>query len=395
MLKIRLDGRLQQFLKDYEVDLENHHHDIMLKLEGLSHEIPYLEENDFPRPTHYSKIATKIREQNEFIAVVGMGGSALVPEMLYHLLPKKGKAPKLVFFNTPDPIDFAAKMQELELRKTFVIVLSKTGSTIETHMMAQRLMVKIRNEGLDTSRKFLFIIGDKDSSIKQLAQSIQAPMLPYGSKISGRFSAFNEACLILVEAMGADGNAYLDGGKKIIKSIKEDKTLASPYQSAIALFNAYQKGVHASALMSYGEKFRAFNNWYLQLISESLCKNKKGIFPIVATGPQFHHDILQLILDGPELTFNTILHYAEDTIPEGPLEVLFSKQKDNINTLLQNQGKGYRFIEIGTIDETNIGKLVMHFIFEVILLGILLGIRPTGQPAIEKAKLELRELVRK
>jgi glucose-6-phosphate isomerase len=395
MLKVGLSGLLQQSLEEYEVNLENLHHDVMMKLESNSHNIPYLEKNDFPSPKHHRKIAERVLSHNSTVAVVGMGGSVLVPEMIYNLLPKDDGAPEFVFFNTPDPDDFNKKLQKLPFKKTFVVVLSKTGSTIETHMMAQRLVVNMRNNGIDVSKKFLFIIGDLDGSIKHLAQSINASTIPYGSKISGRFSAFSDPCIMLAEMMGADTSAYLEAAKKVVNSLREDKTQALAYQSAVAIFTAYQQGARASTLMAYGEKFKVFGEWYAQLMAESLAKNKEGMFPLIGIGPRFHHDTLQLVLDGPSSNFNTIVHYNDDAVPDAPLEVLFSKQRDNLHTLLQNQNIGYRLIEIGNISESSIGNLIMHFIFEVIILGFLLGVQPTGQPAVERAKAELRELVKK
>ena len=52
--------------------------------------------------------------------------------------------------------------------------------------------------------------------------------------------------------------------------------------------------------MTYSDALYYFGKWYLQLWSESLGKNNKGITPIHAVGTTDQHSQLQLYLDGPK-----------------------------------------------------------------------------------------------
>src|SRR5581483_5805344 len=69
------------------------------------------------------------------VLVIGIGGSALGPQLVSHALghPRKDKLAAVFFDNTdPDGIDYVLAGLRGKLGKTLVIVISKSGGTAET-----------------------------------------------------------------------------------------------------------------------------------------------------------------------------------------------------------------------------------------------------------------------
>jgi glucose-6-phosphate isomerase len=50
-----------------------------------------------------------------------------------------------------------------------------------------------------------------------------------------------------------------------------------------------------------------------------------------------------------------------------------------------------RSIAIARLDERVMGALLMHFMLETIIMGLMMGIDPFDQPAVEQSKVLTRE----
>ena len=93
--------------------------------------------------------AQKVRENFEYFVVLGIGGSALGPiaiqQALNHLhynelsKEKRNGCPKLYVEDNVDPERMAALFDVIEIEKTCINIISKSGSTSET--MTQYLIL--------------------------------------------------------------------------------------------------------------------------------------------------------------------------------------------------------------------------------------------------------------
>lgn len=104
----------------------------------------------------------KIDQKNQFSTMVciAIGGSDLGPRA-HHLalnhLAKKGR--KVYFVSNVDPDDAAMILREIDLKKTLVSIVSKSGTTLETATNEEFFRKRFRDAGLKPEEHFIAITG--------------------------------------------------------------------------------------------------------------------------------------------------------------------------------------------------------------------------------------------
>lgn len=118
---------------------------------------------------------------------VGIGGSDLGPRALYHALAAYALPGRTVrFIANVDPDDAAGVLRGLDLSRTLVNVVSKSGSTLETMTNEELVRAALREAGLDPARHCLAVTG-QGSPMDNPARYLRSfYMYDY---IGGRYSA--------------------------------------------------------------------------------------------------------------------------------------------------------------------------------------------------------------
>ena len=105
----------------------------------------------------------KIDKENKFtdLIQVAIGGSDLGPRAHYialqHLL-KKGR--RVHFISNVDPDDAATILNSVDLKKTLVLIVSKSGSTLETLSNDELVRARFKAQGLKPEEHFVSITGE-------------------------------------------------------------------------------------------------------------------------------------------------------------------------------------------------------------------------------------------
>lgn len=102
----------------------------------------------------------KINQENRFQSVitVAIGGSDLGPRALHVALQHLCQQGRQAFFvSNVDPDDAARVVSQVDLKKTLVIVVSKSGTTIETVTNEELLREQFRKAGLKPEDHFLCV----------------------------------------------------------------------------------------------------------------------------------------------------------------------------------------------------------------------------------------------
>ncbi|NOX26306.1 MAG: glucose-6-phosphate isomerase [Deltaproteobacteria bacterium] len=118
---------------------------------------------------------------------VGIGGSDLGPRALYLALAAcRIPARQVHFISNVDPDDAAAVLKNLDLSRTLVNVVSKSGSTLETLTNEELVRSAFRRAGLEPQNHFIAVTG-KGSPMDDPARYLRSfYMFDY---IGGRYSA--------------------------------------------------------------------------------------------------------------------------------------------------------------------------------------------------------------
>jgi glucose-6-phosphate isomerase len=137
-------------------------------------------------------------------------------------------------------------------------------------------------------------------------------------------------------------------------------------------------------------------------------QERHGTQPVAAAGPVDQHSLLQLFLDGPADKLLTLIAPATagtgprvpDEYRSDPLigylagrtvgDLTDCQQRATAETFARN-GRPVRTLAIDRLDERTMGALMMHFMLETIIMGLMLDLDPFDQPAVEQSKILTRE----
>lgn len=321
------------------------------------------------------------------ILLVGMGGAINNPKAVIDYLPKKGKS--FLYLDTTDPVRFQQICDRLNFQDTGVLVISKSGNTLETNALAHALRKKFIAHGITSLKAhFVFITSrDNTSELATFANEIGAIKLPH-AEIGGRFAAFSNIVFLPLMLAGYDCKSYCMGAIQTLNDFFEFQDSSRVVKELAFLMNASSnRDMHVS--ISYNYQLCGYLELYDQIFGESLGKNGFVITPVSAIAPQIQHSQLQLYLDGKANKFFTILSIENSdeqiVYHNKTLQQLTNIQSEAFFATLAEANLPCRMIKLSP-DLYSLGNLIMGTILETILLGIYHDINPFGQPAVEGMK---------
>ena len=337
--------------------------------------------------------------------VLGIGGSALGARALQKAFyPEQDLpcacGPKLWIADNVDALTLGAWLERLPLAETCVVAISKSGGTIET--MAQYFLVRERlQKSLGAAWKdHLVLVTDvAKGALREEAQRLGAASLPVPDYLGGRYSVFSAVGLLPAGFLGMDWKALLAGAQKA----GEDAARPDSAAAHLALWNVELMAAGYSQLIffSYIPLWNYVGAWFSQLWAESLGKAGKGSQPVPAVGVTDQHSINQMFLDGPR--DKGCIFLTAPGLPKGPAfgpdlpEQWGYLAGKRFGDLLDAEALGTRMAlvrhqvpllhaELGATDEEAAGRFMGLCMAGTYLTGLMLGINPLDQPAVELGK---------
>ena len=180
---------------------------------------------------------------------------------------------------------------------------------------------------------------------------------------------------------------------------KKKKLLAENISKISEMY--LSKHISSIILLSYSPQLFDFSYWCQQMLAESLGKRGKGLLPIVSVGPQDHHSLLQLYLDGPKdkmfyvlssknlYNFKVGVNYLDKQmkfLKNKKLNQIILSQRDALVETLKKKGIPFREIHINNFSEEALGELFSYFMLETAMIGKLINVNPFNQPLVESVK---------
>ncbi len=360
------------------------------------------------------EMGKKIRRGFQHFVLIGIGGSSLGAETLFHALkgplynsnPHRG-GPTFHVMDNVDPVKTAEILEETNSAKTCFCVVSKSGSTAES--MANFLITLEVLEaavGRDQARKqVVFITDPEKGALRELAREEGFQALEVPPNVGGRFSVLSAVGLLPAAVLGLDVKALLAGAARALEACKTRSLETNPAWVIAALHYLHHtlEGRSISVMMAYHERLATFADWYRQLWAESLGKEGQGQTPIKAVGAVDQHSQIQLYNDGPKDKIITFLHVEEfakeveipSLYPEKPslsylgghtLGGLLNNELIGTAAALAKNGVPSLVVTIPQVNEEVMGKLFMVYEMATALSGHLYGINPFDQPGVEEGK---------
>lgn len=220
---------------------------------------------------------------------VGIGGSDLGPRAIYLALRAFQLEHRRVhFISNVDPDDTAAVLRELDLSRTLVNVVSKSGTTLETMTNEELVRNAYSRAGLDANRHFLAVTGagtPMDDPVKYLRTF---HMFDY---IGGRFSVTSMVGgLLLGFALGYENFREFLRGAARIDLAAENPDLKNNIPLLLALLGIWNRNFldyPSLAILPYSQALSRFVAHVQQCDMESNGKsvNRLGEPVNYQTGP--------------------------------------------------------------------------------------------------------------
>ena len=372
---------------------------------------------------YVKEFASMIEGRFDNVLVLGIGGSALggiaVTEALlkpyWNLLSpeKRNNLPRIFFLDNIDPDLINGLLEVIDLKKTLVNVITKSGDTAET--MSQFMIIKalLEKELGDDYRKNIVATTDKKMGIlRQLADQEGYKIFYVPDDVGGRFSVFSAVGLLPFALVGLDLEQMMNGIKDMDLALKNTDI----YQNIAAQGALIQylldtgKKKNLSVMMPYSSRLKYISDWYAQLLAESLGKEYNnngdkvnvGLTPIKALGATDQHSQIQLYNEGPNNKLITFIRVENfDTTLEIPkifeytgigylggktINDLINAEADSTRVSLSDYSRPTMTLTIDKINEYNLAQLMYMLEVQTAISGELYNINTFNQPGVEQAK---------
>lgn len=372
---------------------------------------------------YVKEYAAMVQNRFENILVLGIGGSALggmaVTEALLKpywnllTLEQRSGQPRIFFLDNIDPDTISGLLNILDLKKTLVNVITKSGSTAET--MSQFMIVKniLERELGDDYRKNIVATTDKKTGVlRQIAEQEGYKTFVVPDDVGGRFSVFSAVGLLPFALVGIDIDEIVNGIKDMDLALKnlDIRNNIAAQSALIHYLMDIKKGKNLSVMMPYSDRLKYVSDWYVQLWAESLGKNKDkegndvqiGPTPIKALGVTDQHSQIQLYNEGPNDKVITFIRVKEF---ENNLEIpaifeytgigylggktinrLINAEADSTRAALTDSLRPNITITLPEVNGYHVAQLLYMLEIQTAIAGELYNINTFNQPGVEQAK---------
>lgn len=362
--------------------------------------------------SEFKKYAKNVKQKN--ILVIGIGGSTLGTYAIYKFLKhSKNLEKKLYFLETTDPIDIKSKIELIDLSDTLFVVISKSGTTVETISI-----FKYINSIIKCDKNNTVVITENDSKLNNYANINSMRSFNIPKDVGGRFSVFSAVGLLPLAIVGVDIDELLVGAKGIYDSFFGEILNRDAYHRILnksRFFVEYKNRFNINVLFSYSSRLEGFNKWYIQLWGESLGKidvnsTRQGLTPIGIIGPIDQHSFLQLIVEGRRDKTVTVIKVDNfdndmeipavklngleelDYINNLKFSSLINKQADaTIESINNLNDIPCDVITIDGVCENSIASLMYEYELLTSVCAKFMYIDAYDQPGVESGKIILKK----
>jgi len=384
------------------------------------------------------KLGREVAATYESVISLGIGGSylglkaaqqALAEPYYNEFASGRGRRARIYFEgNNLDPAPLATLLENLDPRKTFVVVISKSGETTETKAAFDVVEAWLKKGAGPHHGRQIFAITDPSSgTLRRRVDEEQkrdplsfrnAPLLP---GVGGRYSELNMGLLHLA-MIGAPAGEALAGARAMAAACSRADLMKNPaYLYAALHYLAYRrKGKPIAILMPFTELLTATAEWYCQLLAESLGKKFErrihvqpsgaeaweanvsrrvnvGRTPVATHGTTDLHSIQQNNVEGENdktVTMIRIKNFARDLkVPAAGgflagrslSELLGLAQEATAWALVRDQ-RPNSTITLDRLTPAAWGGLLFFFEMATAFEGELLNVHAFDQPGVESYK---------
>ena len=376
---------------------------------------------DFANKVHAGEIVNGAGEKFTTVVQIGIGGSDLGPRAMYLALENWAKKNGLFkmeakFISNVDPDDAAAVLNSIDVAHSIFVLVSKSGTTLETLTNESFVKDALKNAGLDASKHMIAVTSETSPLAKSDDYLAAFFMDDY---IGGRYSSTSAVGgAVLSLAFGPEVFAqFLEGAAAADKSAmnKDVRKNAALLDAMIGVYERNILGYPATAVLPYSQALSRFPAHLQQLDMESNGKsvNRFGEPVDYVTGPVIfgepgtngQHSFYQLLHQGTDIVPLQFIGFKNSQIgTDVVIQDSTSQQKLCANVAAQivafacgksdeNRNKNFEggrpsSIIIGEkLDPKTLGALLAHYENKVMFQGFVWNLNSFDQEGVQLGKV--------
>ena len=347
---------------------------------------------------------------------IGIGGSALGPELLIESLGSHATGLKTSFLSNIDPQAFAGAVEQLEPATTLVVAVSKTFTTAETLANLDAAIGWLRSAGVaDPYGRVIAVTAAPEAAL--VAGIDESRILQFSEGVGGRYSLWSAVSVSAALALGWEAfEELLEGAAEMDRHFRFAPLAENvPVLAAFAdLIYTQKLGCQTRAVFPYDERLRLLVTYLQQLEMESNGKSvtAKGepvgrpTAPVLwgGVGTDAQHAVFQLLHQGTAVVPVEFVAVAEDdtALPDHHRQLLLNAFAQGAALMRGRSSddpyRGYAgnrpsaTILLERLDARTLGALIAFYEHRTFTNAVLLGINPFDQFGVELGKDIAREL---
>lgn len=344
------------------------------------------------------KIKGQTNKKISHVLFIGIGGSALGPQLLVDSLSSERTEIKFSFFDNTDADGFERVFNNLKtlLDQTLVVVVSKSGGTTETKNGMLEAKAFFEKNSLNFE-KHAIAISCANSGLEKLAkESSWLKVFHIWDWVGGRTSIFSAVGLLPLGLIGGDIDSFIAGAAQMDAATRVEKNNPALLMAQAWLFEKNKNMV----VLPYFDRLLLFSRYLQQLVMESLGKEKnlkgevvhEGLSVFGNKGSTDQHAYVQQLRDGTNDFFATFVNILKT--PLGLLEFEPGiRSRDHLfgfylgtRKALAEADRHSVSLSFEEFNAKTFGALLALFERTVGLYAFMIGINAYHQPGVEAGK---------
>ena len=360
---------------------------------------------DFAARVHDGRVKPARAERFRHVLVIGIGGSALGPQLVADALGGAGDRLSPHFLDNTDPDGFDRVLGGLGegLAETLAVVISKSGGTPETRNGMLEAAAAYAARGLDFGPHAVAITQDASALDRLAVEKGFLARFPMWDWVGGRTSVTSAVGLLPAALQGIDVASLLAGAAAMDEATRRRETRRNPAALLALAWHAAGEGRGAKAMvvLPYKDRLSLFSRYLQQLVMESIGKEKdlrghvvhQGLTVYGNKGSTDQHAFVQQLRDGTPDFFATFVRVMKDREAANVEVEPGATSGDFLDGFLLGtrralfeSGRSSLTLTVQNVTPRSLGMLIALYERAVGLYASLVGINAYHQPGVEAGK---------
>ena len=382
------------------------------------HEQLFKDVDSFSKSIRDGEIKSSTNEKFEYIIINGIGGSALGPQLMQFAIngpywnelssDKRNGYPRIYFLDNTDPAGVYDVSQVVELKKTLMVNISKSGGTQETKNNIIAFETIFQNAKIEYAKHACAITMEDSHLDKKANKEKWLKIFPMAESIGGRTSETSIVGHLPAALSGIDFKSFINGACDMDVWTRKPDYLENPaYLLAAMWFIAGKgKGDKNMVIVPYSDRLVLLSKYLQQLVMESLGKEKdldgkivhQGLTVFGNKGGTDAHAYIQQLNDGRNDFFITFIEVLKDAmnIPVSDSITMgdyLHGFQFGLSSALKTRKRNIIKIQIDEVTPFNLGMLIALYERAVAVYAELIHINAFHQPGVQAYKLASKGII--